>query len=113
MKKYSVYLVDEAERDLIDLSRAIAVSDSPAKADFVLDHLEKLCESLAAYPLRGHVPPELERIGVTGYRELHFKPYRVIYNVTGRKVFIHGVLDGRRDMQELLQQRLLKVIAVS
>jgi len=108
MKKYGVYLIDEAEKDLIDLSLAISLGDSPTKADFVIDHLEKLCESLGAYPLRGHVPPELERIGVTDYRELHFKPYRVIYHVAGRKVFIHGILDGRRDMQELLQRRLLR-----
>jgi toxin ParE1/3/4 len=108
MKKYSVYLIDEAERDLVDIYRAISVSDSQAKADIVLDHLERLCGSLADFPLRGHVPPELERIGVTQYREVHFKPYRVVYEVAGRKVFIHCVLDGRRDLQELLQRRLVR-----
>ncbi len=107
-KKYSVYLVDEAERDLVDLHRYITVSDSPDKADFVVDRLEALCASLADLPSRGHVPPELERIGVAQYREVHFKPYHIVYEVTGRKVFIHCILDGRRDMQELLQRRLVR-----
>lgn len=108
MKKYSVFLIEEAERDLVDIYRSIAVSDSPSKADFVLDHLERLCRSLVELPSRGHVPPELDHIGVTQYREVHFKPYRVIYEVISRKVFIHCVLDGRRDMQELLQRRLFR-----
>jgi toxin ParE1/3/4 len=52
--------------------------------------------------------PELERIGVCGYREIHFKPYRIIYQIAGQKVFIHCVLDGRRAMQEILERRLLR-----
>ena len=44
----------------------------------------------------------------TGYREVHFKPYRIIYEIVGRKVFIHCVLDGRRAVQELLERRLLR-----
>lgn len=108
MKKYSPYLIDEAERDLVDIYRAVAAGDSPVAAGLLLDNLERLCGSLAGFPLRGHLPPELERIGVTQYREVHFKPYRVIYEVAGRKVLIHCVLDGRRDMQELLQRRLFR-----
>lgn len=54
------------------------------------------------------MPPELDRIGVTTYREVHFQPYRIIYEFSGPEVFIHGVLDGRRDMQSLLQRRLLR-----
>lgn len=107
-KKYNVYLADDAAKDLIDIHRSIAVSDFPNKAGFVIDRLEELCASLADFPLRGHVPPELERLDVTQYREVHFKPYRVVYEVTGRKVFVHCVLDGRRDMQELLQRRLVR-----
>lgn len=53
-------------------------------------------------------PPELERIGVTDYREVHFKPYRLIYQIIGKKVFVHCVLDWRRDSQELLERRLLR-----
>lgn len=108
MTRCRVRLAEDAERDLIDLHRYIATHDSAEKAAYVLDQLESLCANLAALPLRGHFPPELDRIGVTNYREVHFKPYRVIYEVIGQDVFIHGVLDGRRDMQSLLERRLLR-----
>lgn len=108
MTRYRVRLAEDAEQDLIDLYRYIAAHDSAGKATYVLDQLESLCSHLAELPLREHFPPELDRIGVMNYREVHFKPYRVIYGVIGQDVFIHCVLDGRRDMQSLLERRLLR-----
>ncbi len=43
-----------------------------------------------------------------GYRELHEGPYRIIYQILGQDVFMHCVLDARRELQELLQTRLLR-----
>jgi toxin ParE1/3/4 len=42
------------------------------------------------------------------FREIHFKPYRIIYQIVESDVYIHAVLDGRRDLQELLEIRLLR-----
>ena len=108
MRSYRVRIVEDAEQDLVDIYTYIARNDSTDKAAYVLDHLENLCLQLAELPLRGHVPPELDRIGVTAYREIHFKPYRVIYQVRGLEVFVHCALDGRRDLQSLLERRLLR-----
>ena len=108
MKCYRVRLAEDAEQDLIDIYRYVALHDSAEQAAYVLDQLESLCSRLTELPERGHVPPELDRIGVTNYREVHFKPYRVIYEVIRQDVFIHCVLDGRRDMQSLLERRLLR-----
>jgi toxin ParE1/3/4 len=38
---------------------------------------------------------------------LFFKPYRVIYPVLDRPVIISLIADGRRDLQTLLENRLL------
>lgn len=108
MKRYRVRIVEDAEEDLIDLYHYIAFHDSPENAAYVLDHLESLCLQLADLPDRGHIPPELDRIGVTEYQEVHFKPYRIIYQIIGADVFVHCVLDGRRDIASLLERRLLR-----
>ena len=108
MKRYRIRIVEDAERDLIELHRYIDTHDAIEKADYVLDQLESLCLKLADLPLRGHMPPELKRIGITAYREIHFKPYRVIYQILGQDIFIHCVFDGRGDLQSLLEQRLLR-----
>jgi toxin ParE1/3/4 len=107
VKRHRVRISEDAELDLVDLYRHIAAHDSVEQAVQVLDQLESLCASLSELP-EGHIPPELDRIGVVAFREVHFKPYRVIYEVSGATVFIHGVFDGRRDMQSLLERRLLR-----
>ena len=106
--KYSVLIVQDAEDDLFDIYRYILENDSDTKAEYVVSRIEETCTSLQELPDRGHIPPELERVGVFGYREIHFKPYRIIYEIEGRRVFIHCILDGRRDLQDLLEGRLLR-----
>lgn len=108
MKPYQVRIIEDAEYDLTDIYQYLASHDSLKNADYVLEQLESVCLSLADLPLRGHIPAELDRIGVTQYREIFFKAYRIIYQVIGPNVFIHCVLDGRRDMASLLERRLLR-----
>lgn len=106
--KYQVLLVAEAEEDVFDIYRYVLRTDGRDRADYVLQKLQKACESLAEMPRRGHNPPELEHVSLQGFREVHFKPYRVIYQIVGHKVYIHCVLDGRRAIQEVLERRLLR-----
>ena len=106
--KYQVPVLKETEDDIIDIYRYIALADGTERADQILGHLQASCEKLHEIPGRGHIPPELEWLGLRDFREIHFKPYRIIYQVTGRKVYIHAVLDGRRSLQQLLERRLLR-----
>ncbi len=105
---FNVTITAGAELDILDIYGYIAANDSSANALQVVDKIEEACMSLETFPLKGHVPAELERIGVTGFREVHFKPYRIIYDMCGNDVFVHAVLDGRRDLQSLLERRLLR-----
>jgi toxin ParE1/3/4 len=106
LKRYSVHLSFEVEADLLDLFEYIARQDSVENAYHVLAELEALILSLEQQAERGHYPPELIEHGVKDYREVLFKPYRVIYEVEGTRVFVLACFDGRRDMQSLLERRL-------
>jgi toxin ParE1/3/4 len=70
--------------------------------------LEDTCARLESLPERGNVPKELRSVGISEYREIHFKPYRIIYRIFGQKVIVYCAVDGRQDMQSLLQRRLLR-----
>ena len=108
MRKYEVVVDNGAEDDLFDIYRFVALNDSSAEADRLIDSLSRACESLRTLPLRGHLPPELQTIGVSEFREIRRKPYRIFYSVEGSTVYIHCVLDGRRDLQTLLEDRLMR-----
>jgi toxin ParE1/3/4 len=64
-------------------------------------------ESLSRFPERGSHPRELLGLGIKEYRQTFFKPYRLVYRITDRKVTIYLIVDGRRDMQAVLARRLL------
>jgi len=104
---FAVLLTKDAARDLNELYDYIAVHDSPGKANYVLKQIEKTFSTLSEFPERGVYPKELLKLGIREYREIFFKPYRIIYRVMDKNVYVLLIVDGRRDMQSLLQRRLL------
>jgi toxin ParE1/3/4 len=103
---YSVRMTSAAWRDLEEIYEWIAQNDCAENAGYVLDRLTEAAESIAAMPFRGSRPKELP-LGVRSeYRQVFFKPYRVIYEVLRNEVVIHLIADGRRNLQSLLFRRL-------
>jgi len=103
-----VRLTAQAMTDLEEIHGYIRAHDGVARADRTLQAIQDRIAGLASLPERGNVTRELADLGVTAFREIHYKPYRVIYRTVGATVFIDAVLDGRRDMRSLLQHRLLR-----
>ncbi|MBI5968586.1 MAG: type II toxin-antitoxin system RelE/ParE family toxin [Deltaproteobacteria bacterium] len=106
---FTVFLSADASRDLEELYHYIARHDAPGKAEQVLSKIESAFESLSEYPERGVYPKELLSLGIRDYREVFFKPYRLIYRVISNRVYVLLIADGRRDMQTLLLRRLLEI----
>lgn len=104
---YRVLLTQGAEQDLRAIHAYIAEFDSPRSAHRVLDQLLAATEQLALSPTRGSYPRELLALGIKEFRQVVFKPYRLIYRVVGQDVAVVLIADGRRDMQSLLNRRLL------
>jgi toxin ParE1/3/4 len=104
---YEVLLTRGAEHDLESIYDYIAEFDGVINANHVLDRSLKVVDDLAHVPDRGSHPKELVALGIKEYRQVSFKPYRVIYRVIGGQVIIFLIVDGRRDMQSVLARRLL------
>jgi toxin ParE1/3/4 len=104
---YKVSLTKDAERDLEEIYLYIAEHDSLASADHVLDRLVKATEALKTSPDRGPHVNELRSLGISEYRQIYFRPYRLVYRLHSKQVVIYLVTDGRRDMGSLLTRRLL------
>jgi toxin ParE1/3/4 len=103
---YHVRITSAAWRDLEEIHDWIAENDSTEKAGYVLDQLWEAAESVAALPHRGSRPKELPPGLESDYRQVFFKPYRVIYEVKRSEVVIHLIADGRRNLHSLLLRRL-------
>jgi len=106
---YQVYILEDAEQDIKDIYFYVAYNDSKTNALKLIDELEAACFTLDNLPERGIVPHELKEIGVIDYLQIICFSYRIIYQIDQQQVFIHAVLDGRRDMPSLLETRFLRL----
>ena len=87
---------------------AYLTAESPLRAAAIIDRIVERAESLASLPNRGRVPPELRTIGDRTWRELQEPPWRIVYRRLLEEVQIHAVLDGRRSLEDILMERVLR-----
>ncbi|HKP35156.1 MAG TPA: type II toxin-antitoxin system RelE/ParE family toxin [Sphingomicrobium sp.] len=106
-ERFDVELTDGAEQDLEGIFDYVAENRSAEQANELLDAFLAKVQTLERFPFRGGVPKELEALGIREFRQIVMKPYRLIYRITGKKVFVLLVADGRREMHALLERRLL------
>jgi toxin ParE1/3/4 len=104
--KHSVLFIQSAEDDLFDIYRYIYVNDTPSAADKIHKGIIDKCKSLESYPKRGHIPSELAAVNMKEYLEVHYKVFRIIYQIGKGDVFIHSILDGRREVKTILEERV-------
>ena len=104
---YVVRWTAAAEHDLEAIADYIAENASPERAQYVIDKILDAAGLLTTLPDKGNYPKELEAFGNREFRQIFFKPYRLIYQVAGKHVTVMLVADGRRDMPTLLAKRLL------
>lgn len=102
--KYRVEWAPGALQDLEEILEYVAAHDS---TDGVASRILGRTASLVSHPRRGRIVPELREVGIEAYRELIFAPYRIFFRVRRGAVWIVGILDGRRDIEEILIRRYL------
>lgn len=107
-RSFAVEFAALAEADLIAIAGYVADERDAETARRLLDRLRDRATALERFPSRGAHPKELEGANRLGYRQLNEGPYRIVYRQDGERVIIVMIADGRRDMQALLRERLLR-----
>jgi toxin ParE1/3/4 len=106
-KSFEVLWASVAENDLSGIIIFIA-EDGPGKALKILSKIRNRTAKLEHSPMQGRVVPELLRQGISIYRELVITPWRVIYKIEGKCVYVLAVIDSRRNVEDVLLARLLQ-----
>jgi len=104
-EKYQVVWSNIAENDLRNIIEYTA-DDSPPNALKILKSIKQKVSSLNTFPERGRIVPELRDQGILQYRELIISPWRILYRISEMKVFVLSVLDSRRNIEDILLERL-------
>ena len=75
-----------------------------------ISEFEENVMSLQQHPKSGKIIPELERQGITQYRELIQGYYRIIYKISKDKIIVLTVIDGRRNFEEIIIEKLSRYL---
>jgi plasmid stabilization system protein ParE len=59
-------------------------------------------------PKKGRIIPELESLNISIYREIIDNPWRVFYKIDKTNIFILAVVDGRRNIEDIIFDRIIK-----
>lgn len=105
-KSYKVLWAAIAENDLLGIIVFIA-EESPENALKILSKIKSRTAKLEHSPMQGRVVPELLSQGISLYREVVIAPWRVIYKIERKRVYIVSVVDSRRNVEDVLLARLL------
>ena len=105
MKINEVIISQFAEDDLNEITDYYFTL-SQNYVEKIISEFEERILSLKQYPKSGRIVPELERQGISQYRELIQGYYRIVYEILENKVIVHTIIDGRRNLEDILISKL-------
>ena len=106
-KKYDVIWSNIAEDDLLNIIEHIA-DDSTSNAIKVFKKIKEKASNLYFSPERGRIVPELQNHGILQYREIIIPPWRLLYRISKKNVYVLSVLDSHRNIEDILLNRFIK-----
>jgi toxin ParE1/3/4 len=106
-RRYAVVWTEIATRDVERLATYL-LDETPLRADQILDRIIARGDALRRSPERGRTPPELRAIGDRTWREIQEPPWRLVCKIAEKRLEIHAVLDGRRSLEDILMERILR-----
>lgn len=108
---YRVVVPPTVEQDLVEiLDYYIAVN--PDFANELLQCFQHRFRELKQFPERGRYVPELYQYNELRYRELIEQHWRIFYKVQQQTVIVLAVLDGRRNVQDILLKKLQRKLKI-
>ena len=103
--QYKVIWASIAESDLSNIILYIA-EESPTNARKIFNKIKEKASSLTQFPERSRIVPELQDQGIHLYREIIVSPWRIVYRISGKKVYVLTVFDSRQNAEDILLKKL-------
>jgi len=106
ISEHQAFWTQTAQQDLKRIIEHIAAdSDIPARRVYLA--IKQKADNLGQMPLQGRIVPELKHHSILIYRELISPPWRIIYKTEENKLWVLAVIDGRRNVEDLILERFL------
>lgn len=105
--KNKIVWSQDASDDLIDIVTYIKEKSGKNIAAEIYSRIILHVEKISISSTIGRIVPELMSIGIHDIREIIEKPWRIFYRITSNEIHIISVIDGRRNVEELLYKKVI------
>jgi plasmid stabilization system protein ParE len=105
-KKYFIKWTAPASEDINEIIDYISKTNINYAVK-ILDSIEKNVKKLDMFPENYRIIPELEKYGYLVYREIIVEYWKIIYKIENNYVYIMLIIDGRRNLEDLLLKKMI------
>ena len=106
MKQYEVVLSQLAEIDINEIVSYYLQKNRDVALELYKRIKNRILE-LDNLPNKGRIVPELDTNGIHEFRELIEGNYRIIYSIHEMRVHILAVVDSRRNLDDILINKVI------
>ncbi|WP_083914591.1 type II toxin-antitoxin system RelE/ParE family toxin [Alkalispirochaeta alkalica] len=96
-----------AKKDLIEIIDYIANTSSETAFE-KFNEIKESVVKLESIPEHGRMIPELKKQNIDKYRELIVSSWRIMYKIEASNIYILAVIDGRRNIEDILLKRQIR-----
>lgn len=105
---YSIVILESAEQDLQEIKRYVIQRFSSKAWKKTSTQLKATLKQLQQFPYSGNIPQEIALFELHQFQQVICDMNRIVYEIEQDKIFIHMIVDVRRDMKSLLMKRLIR-----
>lgn len=103
--EYNIRIPNSVKKDIEDIVEYY-YDDHPDYSQKIFTSLVGRINLLKSFPTKGRIVPELLEYNINEYREIIESHWRIIYRIEKELVEIFTIIDGRRNVQDLLIEKL-------
>ena len=103
-----VVITKNAKLELIEIVDYISTRSSSNTGRKIYSEIKEKIKVLRSFPESGRIIPELEDVNILDYKEIIASPWRIIYEIKRGKLYILTIIDGRRNIEDILLKKFLR-----
>lgn len=102
-------LLDSGKAELNRVRRYVVDAFGMAVWEESYAQIQASITRIREFPECGHVVDELSGLTADRFREVHCGKNRIIYEIRNDTIYVHLIVDQRRDLTALLQKIILQM----
>lgn len=105
--KYDVIWSKDAGNELLEIISYIKYNTGKITAEKIYTKILNEVNRISKNPERRRISPLLREFGINYIHQFNISPWIVYYKVKNNKMEIISIIDGRRNLEEILYKKII------